>query len=313
MKICTLKDIDKPLTITLGSFDGIHLGHIDLIDHLKRKADETGSKSAIITFKPHPREVVNPDYDIRYITTWSEKIELLERTGIDFLIVQEFNREIMKTDPTVFIRDYILANVEVKHFVSGFNHHFGKDRKGGFLDLEKLGKEFSFNVSSVPPRMLNNKPISSTIIRQSVLSWDGNVDSYLGRFFFIDGVVVHGKKRGRTINFPTINLLPENPKKMRPEVGVYFTAVKLDGVFYFSMTNIGYNPTFEEGKKTIESYILNYNDYCYDKKLRLYFILRLRDEIKFDGIESLTDQLIIDKNRAINLTKGINFEDPRFI
>lgn len=313
MVLTPIEDIKEPVTVTLGSFDGIHLGHLDLMKHLNSMSREHNSKSLLLTFQPHPREVVNPDYDIRYITTFDEKVAILKSSGIDYMAVQPFNRDIMKTSPKEFIKSYILDKVKVNHFVIGFNHHFGKDREGGIATLHELGREYGFSVSSVDPTIIGEKPISSTIVRNSVLEWDGKAKNYLGRYFFMDGVVVDGKKRGRTIGFPTLNLEPDNPKKLRPEVGVYFTAVDIDGKKFFSITNVGYKPTFNEKGKTVESHVFNFDRDCYGKSVRIFFLERMRDEMKFDGIESLKAQLELDRETGVKLMDRYSFEDPCFI
>ncbi|MBN1971784.1 MAG: bifunctional riboflavin kinase/FAD synthetase [Candidatus Delongbacteria bacterium] len=309
MEICNIKDVKESVVLTLGSFDGIHKGHIKLIEELKQSAKLLQCKSAVMTFRPHPREVVNPDFQIKYLTVWSEKVDLLKKLDIDYLIVEKFDKQMMNTEPKFYFENHVLKNLNVKRIVTGFNHHFGSNRSGGKELLVQLGDKYNFDVVSVDPFIIDNKTVSSTLIRDSVSKWDGLAKDYLGRYYFIDGVVEHGKKRGRGLGFPTINLSFENEKKLRPSSGVYLTVVRFDQSSYFGLTNIGFKPTFNEKGETVETHILNFSRECYDEKVRIFFIEKIRDEKKFDNPEKLKEQLITDRENCIKIIESLDLEN----
>lgn len=317
MIITTLKDIEKdtPIVLTIGSFDGIHLGHKKLLDETINYSKKYNAKSLVLTFSPHPREVIDPEYKIQLLTDKKEKVNSLDNSGIDYLIFQEFNKKFSKLPWETFFKEYILQNLNLKHVITGFNHEFGNKRDGNYELLKKLSKNNNFTVSSVEPKYVNIKNeetnISSTKIRNYLLN--GKVEfayKMLGRDYTLHGDVIEGNKLGRKIGFPTINISVSEKRKLIPVNGVYFTKVvihnnteELEDIYFYSMSNIGYKPTIvsDQHKKEIgiETHIFNFDKQIYGKRVCLHFIKKIRDEIKFDSIDELKIQLEKDKQYCL--------------
>lgn len=288
--------------IALGSFDGLHLGHLSLVRKVKNLAAKNGGKSVVFTFKNHPRTFININNKIELIMTNEEKIEVLQKEGIDILAFKDFDEKIMKMMPDDFIK-WLCKTYNVKGIVVGFNFKFGYKNLGDTELLEKLQKKYGYKLYIMNPYKLEDKIISSTYIRNLIL--DGNVKKaflMLSRPYMLSGKVIHGKKLGRTIGFPTANL-EINDKKVIPKKGVYYTNVDIEGKIFKGITSVGNNPTVNGKELTIETYILDFNNNIYEKEIKVYFIDRIRDEIKFNNIDELTKQLKKDKEVAENSSK----------
>ncbi len=297
--------------VTMGTFDGVHIGHQEIIRILNEKAREKGLKSVLITYVPHPREVIlemdrNP---IQFITTLQERIKLLSSLGLDYLVVHPFNKDLLKLEPKRFLENYLLKFMKVKGFVVGYSHSFGRDRKGTPEFLKKMGEEkYGYFTEIVPAINDRNTVINSTNIRRLLAA--GEIDlanQYLGRPFHIKGTLVAGDNRGRRLGFPTLNVLPLSPKKIIPHIGVYCVSVYFRRRTYKGMCNIGYRPTFDGKFMTIEIHLLdtvvkarpgNEIDFSIHR--------RLRDEIRFDSAADLVEQLNKDK---INCSEKFELED----
>ena len=290
--------IHNPI-LTIGVFDGVHLGHLRVLDRLKEIAKEKGGESVVFTLWPHPRIVLDKDVDsLRLLTNIEEKKELLSKTGIDHLIVCPFTKEFSQKEACDFIEEYLVKKIKVKHLVVGYNHHFGKDRKAGFEFLKDCAQKYGFSIEKLDVRLVDNDKVSSTKIREYLTS--GYLDianRYLGYKYFISGNVIEGNKIGRKIGFPTANIKIPEPYKQVPKDGVYAVQVKLNGDSYFGMLNIGSRPTVEPTLRTknIEVHILNFDQKIYNQTITLLFHKRIRDEKKFTGLEELTQQLEKDK------------------
>ncbi len=297
-----LKNLNRSV-VTLGGFDGLHTGHKKIIEHLKTSAEQTDSDTLLITFHPHPRIVLSPHVkDFKLLTTLNEKITLLNSFGIGHLLVLSFTRDLALLSAYDFTKNYLVDQIHASKLVIGFDHHFGFGREGNYLLLEKYGKEFGFEVEEIPAELQDNSKISSSIIRSSLLEGDmSKANHFLGYPYSITGKVIHGNKIGETIGYPTINLQLEDEYKLIPANGVYAVLIELDHIIYKGMTNIGVRPTFDLTEQTIETHIFNFNSDIYDQTVNISFIEKIRDEIKFESIELLKQQLNSDKQSVLEI------------
>ena len=285
--------------IALGSFDGLHLGHLSLIHKICEEANNNGGKSIVYTFKNHPRAVLNLNNTPKLLMNNDEKAEILEECGIDMVYFQEFDNAFMKMKPREFI-EFLINKFHVKGLAVGFNYKFGYKNTGDTELLKELQKEYGFELFIMEPCKYKGEVISSTRIRKEVE--EGNVyEAYkmLSHPLKLSGEVVHGRKIGRTIGFPTANL-DYDKKFILPAIGVYYTNVKVNNNIYKGITSVGNNPTVDGKKLTIETYILDFNEDIYEKYIDVFFIKKIRNEKKFNGIEQLKDQLKKDKCFAHN-------------
>lgn len=291
----------KNPVVTIGNFDGIHLGHKSIISRAKTLANEIDGETVVFTLWPHPRVVLNKEVtDLKFLTLIDEKIEVLEKTGIDHLIIFPFTKEFSNVTYQDFVVDFILDKIKTKRIIVGYNHHFGKNREGNFESLKKLAKEYGFFAEQKNPEILDGVSISSSEIRKALQK--GKIKSankFLGYNYFLKGKVVEGKKLGRSIGFPTANIQIDGGLKLIPQEGVYAVKVQVENDFYGGMMNIGVKPTVDyTGDQTIEVNLFDFNEDIYNKTIRIEMIERLRDEKKFNNIAELKDQLILDKNIA---------------
>ncbi|MDZ7806985.1 MAG: bifunctional riboflavin kinase/FAD synthetase [Gracilimonas sp.] len=307
-RLIELKNIDHvPNTVlTVGTFDGVHRGHRALIETVVNKARNRKARSVVVTFDPHPREIINPGKNgIQMLTTLKERCELLEDIGVDVLLVIPFDRDFSLLTSEEFVRDVIFKKVGVSEFVIGYDHQFGRDREGTIGTIEKLGEDLGFDSYVVSKQEMGDVTISSTLIRQT-LSEEGNVKQaaqYLNRNYLLNGIVAHGDKRGKPIGFPTANLKPEHENKVIPKNGVYAVKVRVSGEWYGGMMNIGIRPTFNGEEKTLEVHIFEFKEDIYGETIQVRFIDRIRDEKKFNGVEELKSQLAADKKKSLELLK----------
>jgi len=298
-----LKDVkrDPNSVVTVGTFDGVHAGHRAIMDTVVEKAKERNARSIIVTFDPHPRDIINPgETGIKLLTTLQERAEILNELGIDRMVVIPFDRDFSLLSSEEFIRDIIYEKIGVSEFVIGYDHHFGRNREGTIETVERLGKELGFESYVVSEKEVGEKSVSSTIIRNAI-SKDGEVAQaaeLLQRPYRLNGTVVHGDKRGKKIGFPTANIKPGHTNKIIPKDGVYAVKVRVNGEMYDGMMNIGTRPTFEGKEKTLEVNLFKFNRNIYGKEVQVRFYERIRDEKKFDGKEALIEQLKQDKQQA---------------
>ncbi|SMO39648.1 bifunctional riboflavin kinase/FAD synthetase [Gracilimonas mengyeensis] len=305
-KLVELKNITRePNTVvTVGTFDGVHLGHRKLMETVVDKARKRDARSVVVTFNPHPREIINPGQGgIKLLTTLEERCEVLEDLGIDILLVIPFDRDFSLLSSEEFIRDVIYDKIGVSEFVIGYDHHFGRDREGTIETIERLGSELDFDSYVVSKQEMGDVTISSTMIRKT-LAEEGDVKQaaeYLGRMYLLNGIVMHGDERGRTIGYPTANLKPEHKNKVVPKNGVYAVKVRVKDEWFGGMMNIGVRPTFDDPIRTLEVNIFDFDQEIYGDTIQVRFVDRIRDEKKFDGIEALKAQLGEDKQRSLDL------------
>lgn len=298
-----LRDVKRSTrsVVTVGTFDGVHAGHRAIMDTVAAKAKEQGARSVIITFDPHPREIISPGKSgIKLLTTLQERAEILEELGIDLLVVIPFDRDFSLLSSEEFIRDIIYKKIGVSEFVIGYDHHFGRNREGTIETIEKLGKELGFKAYVVSKREVGAKTVSSTAIRKAI-SEEGNVRQaaeFLQRPYRLNGTVIHGDKRGKKLGFPTANIKPEQSNKIIPKEGVYAVRVRFNNEWFNGMMNIGHRPTFEGKTQTLEVHLFDFNEDIYGEEVQVRFLNRIRDEKKFDGIDNLKAQLAEDEQKA---------------
>ena len=286
---------EKPLALSLGMFDGVHLGHKSIINELQKVGSDNNLETAILTFWPHPRFVFNPNEDLKLLNTLDEKKFLIEKYGINNLFLKEFDEEFRNLTGEEFVRQILIKKLNVKYLIIGYDHSFGKNKSGNFELLQKLSKELDFEVEQMEAINIHENNISSTKIRNALLK--GNIreaNEMLGYSYSVSGTVVHGKKLGRTIGYPTANIETESIKLL-PKKGAYIVEVFVKDQQYKGMLSIGTNPTVNGEKLTVEIYILDFNEDIYDKNITVKFRDFLHDEIKFEGLEKLIERLDQDK------------------
>ena len=292
-----------PKVLSLGMFDGVHLGHISIINQLKEKAKEKGLQTALLSFWPHPRKVFNPNDELKLLTTLEEKISLLEKSDIDLLFLKKFDEEFRNLTGEEFIRQILVEKLNAKSIIIGHDHVFGKNKSGNFELLQKLSTELGYEVAQLNAVKEGEFNISSTKIRNCL--GNGNIigaNKMLGYHYSISGKVIDGKKLGRTIGYPTANL-EINELKLLPKKGAYIVEVFLKNKFYKGMLSIGTNPTVNGEKLTVEVYILDFNEDIYGENITINFRDFLHEEIKFESLEKLIERLDEDKK----LTEKFDF------
>lgn len=294
--------------ITLGTFDGIHMGHKEIIEAVVQKVSEFGGRSLLITFSPHPRKVIPGGNEIKLLSTLSEKKKIIETFGIDNLLVIQFTKEFSQQTPEEFVEKYLINGIGVKEIVIGYNHHFGKGRGGNIEILKKKGREIGFKVTEVPECKIDNIIVSSTKIRKALVAGDiVKANKMLGRFYSFEGVVVQGDKRGRELGFPTANLLVENEDKLLPATGIYAAECVVEEEKHNALLNIGSRPTFHEAGEIIpEVYIIDFNKKIYNQTVQVNVVEWIRGEEKFSSAEELVKQMRKDKETGLKILKQIN-------
>ena len=294
-----------PLALSLGMFDGVHLGHLSIINTLNKIAKKEHLESAILSFWPHPRKFLNPNDDVKMLNTLEEKLELLEKSGIQNIFLKTFDEEFRNLSGADFCEKILVEKLNVKHIIIGYDHTFGKNKSGDFNLLKALSGDLGFKVDQLEAVKSNQLNISSTKIRQALS--EGKIkeaNQMLGYHYPLTGKVIHGKKLGRTIGYPTANIeVPVN--KLLPKNGAYIVEVFVDQQFYKGMLSIGTNPTIDDKNQSLhtEVYILDFDQDIYGKEITVKFRDFLHDEIKFDGMERLIEKLDEDKR----LTESYDF------
>jgi riboflavin kinase/FMN adenylyltransferase len=301
----------KNAVVTIGTFDGVHIGHRKIISRIKELATTSGGETVILTFFPHPRMILHPeDESIKLITTITEKAGLLEQLGVDHLIITPFSRDFSNQSPEGYIRDVLVNKIGTKKIVIGYDHRFGKDRQGGLQDLLAQAPVYGFEVIEIPEQDINDVAISSTRVRTALLCGDIYIaNECLGYPFFITGKVIRGDQLGRTLGYPTANLMVEERYKLIPSDGIYAVKVKIEGKEYKGMAYIGHRPTVNGMTRNIEVNIFDFSADIYNKELRMEFLHFVREDIKFASLEELVVQLGKDKEDVLAL---LVMNDPQF-
>lgn len=289
--------------VTIGTFDGVHLGHRKIISGIKELAESTGGETVILTFFPHPRMILHPeDESLKLITTIAEKADLMERIGVDHLIITPFSRDFSNQSAESYIRDVLVNKIGTKKIVIGYDHRFGKDRQGGFEDLQRLSSVYGFDVVEIPEQDINEVAISSTRIRNALLSGDIHLaNAFLGYPFFITGKVVRGDQIGRQLGYPTANIVVEEKYKLIPCDGIFAVTVIIADQKYKGMAYIGSRPTVNGLTRNIEVNIFDFNEEIYNQTIRMEFHHYIRGDVKFSSLDELKVQLAQDKVDVLSL------------
>lgn len=294
--------------ITIGTFDGVHIGHKKILERLIHSAQQLDCQSVVLTFFPHPRMVLQDSSSIKLLNTINEKIMLLEKTGIDSLIIHPFDREFSRLTAEDFVKTILVEQLNIQKIIIGHDHRFGRNRTADINDLIEFGKEFSFEVEQISAQEINEIAISSTKIRNAILA--GNISlakDYLGYDYFFSGTVKKGKQLGRTIGFPTANIEIEEEYKLIPKNGVYVVKGLYNKQILFGMMNIGTRPTIDGENQTIEVNFFEFNEDIYNETITIEILEFIRDEHKFDSIETLKNQIQKDKEFAIEFLRNSIF------
>ena len=287
--------------VTIGTFDGVHIGHQKIISRLVKIAKKHDIQAVVLTFFPHPRMVLQKDTNIKLINTIDEKSMLLEGLGVDHLVVKEFTKEFSRLTALEFVRDILVNKLQTKYIIIGYDHHFGRNRAANIDDLREFGELYDFKVKEITAQEIDEVAVSSTKIRKALMDGDlQTANRYLGYNFMLTGSVIKGKGLGKQIDFPTANLFVEESYKLIPKNGVYVVRSTFESKEIFGMMNIGTNPTVNtEKKQRIEVHFFNFNKDIYNQIFQVEILERLRDEQKFESIDKLQAQLGLDKERAL--------------
>lgn len=297
----------KNPVVTTGTFDGVHVGHRKIIQRLNQIAAENQGESTLITFEPHPRLVLFPDdNNLRLLSNLNEKIQLLQESGIQNLVIIPFTRDFSRMTSFEYVQDILLNKLHMRHLVIGYDHHFGRNREGSITELRAYSNQLNFEVEEIPAQDIDDIKVSSTKIRHALLEGDIPVaNQFLTYSYRLQGTVVHGDKRGRLLGFPTANLQVQDTLKLIPMQGVYAVEVKLaDGIFG-GMLNIGTRPTVNGQDIRLEVHIFNWNSELYGMELEIRFKERIRNERRFESMEALTSQLQTDKRTALDILNKV--------
>lgn len=295
--------------VTIGTFDGVHIGHQKVLKRLVKNAHKKNATSLLLTFFPHPRMVLQKDLDIKLINTIDERIMLLEKLGLDALVIQPFTEEFSKLTALDFTRNILVNKLNISKLIIGYDHHFGKNREGNFEQLEEYGHTYDFNLKKISQQDIDNIAVSSTKIRKAIEQGDiEKVNAYLGYNYMLTGKVVRGKNLGEKLGFPTANLHIEESYKLIPKTGAYVVKSILNDTIVFGMMNIGFRPTVSGKDQSIEVNFFNFNKNLYGEEIQVEIISFLRDEQKFESVNALQQQLIKDKENSLHIINGAFFE-----
>ena len=291
----------KKTIITLGTYDGVHIGHKKILERVLQNTNDEQYESLVLTFFPHPRMVLQGDSDIKLLNTINEKIDLLEEIGIENLVIHPFDEKFSRLTAEEFVKTILVDRLNIQKIIIGYDHRFGRNRTANIDDLINYGEQYGFEVEQISVQEINEISVSSTKIRQALL--EGNMalaNDYLGYDYFITGTVIQGKQLGRTINFPTANLAIQENYKLIPQNGVYIVKSSIDNKLVYGMMNIGFNPTVNGQNRSIEVHYFDFDADLYSKEIRVSILHRIRSEQKFPTFDLLKAQLEKDKQVAIS-------------
>lgn len=292
--------------VTIGTFDGVHIGHQKIVKKLVEEARLEGKKSVLLTFFPHPRMVLQKDATIKMINTIDERTKLLEQLGLDYLIIHPFSKEFSRLTALEFVRDILINQLNISKLIIGYDHHFGKNREGNIKQLTKYSHLYDFTVEEIPPQDIDEVFVSSTKVRKALANGAlKTANNYLGYNFSIFGKVVNGKQLGGKIGFPTANIQVQENYKLIPKTGVYVVKSIVENKEVFGMMNIGNRPTLNGKHQTIEVHFFDFNQDLYKKELRVELIYFLRDEQKFNSVNELIVQLKKDEKTSRNFINNM--------
>ncbi|MGY8886288.1 MAG: bifunctional riboflavin kinase/FAD synthetase [Flavobacteriales bacterium] len=291
--------------VTIGTFDGVHIGHKALLNRLVKTAKKEDLDAVVLTFFPHPRMVLQTDASIQLINTIDERIDLISKTGLDHLIIHPFTKAFSRLTALEFVRDILVHKLNIKKIVIGYDHRFGRNRNADIEDLRAFGLTYGFEVEEISAQELDDVAVSSTKVRNALKEGDiQTANTYLGYPFMLSGTVVRGKEIGRTIQYPTANLALSEDYKLIPKEGVYVVKATIDSKTIYGLTSIGTNPTVGGTLKTIETYFLNFSSDLYEKKLQIEFLTHIRDGETFKSMDALKKAIQSDEDFARNFLKN---------
>lgn len=286
-----------PAVVTIGTFDGVHIGHKKIIERLVEAAKQNGLESVILTFFPHPRMVLQKDTNIKLINTIEERIQILEKTGLDSLVIHPFTKEFSRLSAKEYVEEMLVEKLNVRHVIIGYDHRFGRNRNSNITDLASFGIQNDFTVEEISEQDIDDVAVSSTKIREALLDGDiTKANTYLGYDFMLSGKIVKGKELGRKLGYPTANLHIEETYKLIPKKGVYIVKSLINNKMYFGMMNIGNNPTVHGEHQTIETHFFDTSFNLYEKKIQIEMLKRIRDEKKFDSLDALKTAMQEDED-----------------
>ena len=290
----------SPKVVTIGTFDGVHLGHRKIIKRLQTVSREKGLESVILTFFPHPRMILQPAVEMKLLNTIDERKEILLNLGIDHLVIKEFTAEFSKLLAEQYVKDILIDGLNAKYIIIGYDHRFGKNRRADIHDLIAFGKQFDFKVEEISVKDVEDVAVSSTKIRAALNNGDvATANTFLGYNYYLTGTVIKGKQIGQQIGFPTANIYIKENYKLIPKNGVYIVKSIIENKPFFGMMNIGTNPTVDGTTQSIEVHFFDLNQTLYEKRIKIEILKRLRDEYKFDSLESLQIQLKTDREDSL--------------
>ena len=299
------KFIARRPVVTIGTCDGVHLGRSKVISKIKKISARSTGESVVFTFYPHPRIIVAPqENSLRILTSQEEKIDLLQKIGIDHLVIYPFTEEFSKLSYAEFVKNILVEKMHLSYLVTGYDHKFGQDREGDFMSLKKLSHQYGFEVERTDELLMDNDEVSSTKIRKTLD--EGNIqkaNQYLGYQYILNGRVIEGKQLGRKLGFPTANIETYDKYKLVPRDGVYAVRVDLNGLLYKGMLNVGMRPTvnYNADNRSIEVHLFDFDGDIYHADITLHFVDKIRNEQKFSGLDELREQLLKDKVTALKL------------
>jgi len=292
----------KAGVLTIGTFDGVHIGHQKIISNLVASAKQENLCGIVLTFFPHPRMVLQKDSKLKMIDTLEEKRKILESLGVEVLIIQPFTIEFSRMTAIEYTRDILVNSLNISKLIIGYDHRFGRNREATVHDLKEFGANYEFEVEEIPAQDIESIAVSSTKVRNAIISGDmKKANQYLVRPFSVSGNIIKGDKIGRKIGYPTANLEIKEDYKLQPQNGVYLVQCHLNNKRYFGMMNVGKRPTVSGKKKRIETYFFNFEGDLYGEDLKIDLLEKIRDEQKFDSLDSLGNQLGIDENSCLKL------------
>ncbi len=292
-------DKNHPSVITIGTFDGVHVGHKLILERLINDAKINNRVSAVLTFFPHPRMVLQKDSDLKLLNTIEEKKKILEDLGLDYLIIQPFTKTFSRLSATAFVRDLLVNALHAKKVIIGYDHRFGRNRNANITDLIAFGNALDFEVDEIPAQEIEAVAVSSTKIRNALLEGDvATANTYLGYSYMLNGEIIRGKGLGKELGFPTANLHIEEAYKLIPKNGVYVVQSSLKNKIVYGMMNIGTNPTVDGQHQSIEVHFFDFNEDLYHQQIQVNILHWIREEHKFNSLEELKEQLKKDKKTA---------------
>lgn len=309
MKIISALDSfsNIPTVVTIGTFDGVHMGHQKIIKRLINTGKLEHLTPVILTFFPHPRMVLQKDSDIKLINTINERSTILESRGLDYLLIKKFTKKFSRLSAEDFVKQILVDKLHAKKVIIGYDHRFGRNRNASIGDLKKYGDIYNFEVEEISAQDINDVAVSSTKIRKALNEGDiTKANTFLGYNFMITGTVVKGKGIGRQLDFPTANLYIEENYKLIPKHGAYVVSSLIDNELVYGMMNIGMNPTVDGNTESIEVHFFDFKKNLYNRKIQVNLLFRIRDEVKFESIDALKEQLLKDKETSLHYINSLD-------